>query len=87
MDKMTLAVVTHDPETDSVMTAKSLPGLTGNGNTDLKCGGCGEVIAKGLVPQAISKSFQTNRRLLLACVCGAHNLIHEATATEDTAPD
>ena len=80
---MTLAVVTHDPETDSVMTANSLPALKGNGPADLKCGGCGEVIAEGLIPQAISNSFKTNRRLLLACVCGAHNLIHEAHTEED----
>ena len=84
MEDITLAVVKPAPETDSVVTAKTLPGLTGNGTSNLNCGGCGKVIAQGLSPEVIGRSFQTPRRLLLACVCGAHNLIHEANSEDTT---
>ena len=77
MEDITLAVVTPDPASDSIITANSLPGLTGNGSSDLLCGGCHEVVAKGLTCDAIGAAFKTQRRLLMACVCGANNLIHE----------
>ena len=79
-----LAVVAHDPDMDSVITARSLPALTGQGQWNLRCGGCGAVIAKGLDPASIAHAFRTVRRLLLACTCGAHNLISEAKS--DGAP-
>lgn len=78
MEDFTLPLAEHNAETDSVMTARSLPAVTGNGPWNLHCGGCGEVIAKGLNPASIAHAFQTDRRLLLECTCGAHNLVREA---------
>lgn len=78
MEEITLALAKPDADRDAVMTARSLPALTGEGRWNLHCGGCGEVIAKGLNPASIAHAFDTDRRLLLACVCGAHNLVREA---------
>lgn len=80
MENSTLALTSHNPETDAVMTARSLPALTGNGQSDLHCGGCGEVLAKAITTEAIAHAFETDRRLLLQCTCGAHNLVSEAKA-------
>lgn len=85
MNDITLALTNPDALTDSVMTAQSMPALTGNDLVDLHCGGCGELLAKGLNPQVIARSFSTERRLLLKCVCGAHNLIREAKGGSGTA--
>ncbi len=84
MEDITLVLTDRNADTDSVVTAQSLPALTGNGPGDLLCGGCGEVLAKGLNPAAIGHTFETNRRLLLACVCGAHNLVREAKSRPDS---
>lgn len=79
MEDTKLALADHNEATDAVITAQSLPGLTGNGPSDLICGQCGEVVGKGLDTGAIARTFETKRRLLLKCTCGAHNLIAEAT--------
>lgn len=36
------------------------------------------MIAKGLTAEAIAHGFDTERRLLIQCVRGAHNLVREA---------
>ncbi len=84
MEDITLTLTDPNADTDSVVTAQSLPALTGNGPDNLHCGGCGEVLAKGLNPAAIAHTFETDRRLLLACVCGAHNLVREAKSDTGT---
>ena len=84
MDDITLAVTRHDEATDAVMKARSMPALTGNGDSDLLCGGCGEVVAKALTTEAVARLFDTKRRLLLQCVCGAHNVVREANNGGDT---
>ena len=84
MDDVTLAVARHDEATDAVMKARSMPALTGNGPADLLCGGCGEVVAKGLTSEAVARAFDTERRLLLQCVCGAHNVVREAKNGPET---
>ncbi len=84
MEDVTLPLAEHNADTDSVMTARSLPALTGNAGSNLLCGGCGEVLAKGLNPAAIATAFETDRRLLLACTCGAHNLVREAKSDTGT---
>ncbi len=81
MEDITLGLANHDPDTDAVMTAQSLPALTGSGGSDLHCGGCSEVLAKGLNTASIAHAFGTERRLLLQCVCGAHNLVREAESS------
>jgi hypothetical protein len=83
VEDITLEVVTYDPENDSVITAKKMPAMAGTGSSDLKCGGCGEVLGEHLTTQMIDDAFTTDRRLLLACVCGTHNLVHEARAAKD----
>lgn len=84
MEDVTLPLAEYNAETDAVVTAKSLPALTGNAQWNLHCGGCGELLAKGLNPASIAHAFETDRRLLLACTCGAHNLVREAKSDTGT---
>ena len=84
MEDITLAVASHDEKTDAVMKAQSMPALTGNGESDLHCGACAQVLAKNLTTEAIANTFDTDRRLLLQCVCGAHNLVREAKSSTTT---
>lgn len=78
MEEFKLALAEYDAGTDAVMTARSLPALTGEGPSDLRCGGCEEIVAKGLNPASIAHAFETDRRLLLKCLCGAYNLVRQA---------
>lgn len=78
MEGLKLAVAEYHAGTDAVMTARSLPALTGDGPSDLRCGGCEEVVAKGLNPASIAHAFDTDRRLLLKCLCGTYNLVRDA---------
>ena len=84
MEDITLALVEGNAESDAVIVAQSLPALTGNGSSDLLCGACGEVVAKSLTTDAIGRTFRSSSRLLLKCVCGGENLIHEAGAGDET---
>jgi hypothetical protein len=83
VEEFKLAVAEYRADTDAVMTARSLPALTGEGPSDLRCGGCEEIVAKGLNPASIAHAFDTDRRLLLKCLCGTYNLVREAKQDRD----
>lgn len=76
----TFETVADASERDGIILAESMPALTGNGPDDLLCGGCGEVLAAKLTPEAIASAFRTDKRLILRCVCGADNLVAQNEA-------
>ena len=85
MEDITLVLIDDNADSDAIIVAQSLPALTGNGDVDMCCGACGEVLAKSLTTDAIARTFETDSRLLLKCVCGGHNLIHDAKNGEAAA--
>ncbi len=66
---------------DAIMVAEKLPALTGNGNEDILCGSCNQVLAEKLTPQAIRRMAPTENRLVLRCTCGANNLVADEAST------
>lgn len=81
MNSTRLELAPEGSEADAIIIAQKLPALEGNGQTDLSCGGCGEVVARNLTGQAIAATFRTPRRLLLQCTCGALNIIQDGAAS------
>ena len=71
----TMDLIEDVSESDAIITAQSLPALTGTGSEDLLCAGCGQVLAAKLNNEAITNAFRTDKRLLLRCTCGASNLV------------
>ena len=63
-------------ERDRLMVARRLPLFSSAlGTDDLACGRCGAVIASGVDAETLYGNLQGASRLIVDCVCGAHNLL------------
>lgn len=72
--KLYLTVV-EPHEGDTTLEAKTLPLFSGQGDENLACGMCNKVIARGVSTKDVHDRFVTDNRLIVRCVCGAHNFI------------
>jgi hypothetical protein len=63
------------PGADAHIRAHKAPVMTGSDEGDLKCGGCGIVLASNSRPELLHQRFETDQRLILECICGALNII------------
>ena len=74
--KMLLEVIEEArPGLDAHIRANKVPVLTGADEADVNCGGCGIALAAKASPADLRKSFQTDQRLILECICGALNVV------------
>jgi hypothetical protein len=77
-----LTLIDEPEATDTSLAFHSLPPIIKNGEQDLVCGSCGEVIARSVAPHDLyvaAAALLRNRmpvRLVLTCAeCGRHNLV------------
>ncbi len=74
-DTYEFSIVDDATDDDGIIVAQSLPALSGNGTTDIHCGGCGEVLAHNLTVAAICGMFAPEGRLIIRCTCAADNVV------------
>lgn len=60
---------------DRIFVARQLPLFSGNGDENLACGNCGEIIARQVIVNSLYRNLEGSERVVVTCVCRAHNLL------------
>ena len=60
---------------DRVFVARQLPLFSGNGDENLACGKCGELVARNVAVSTLYSNLNGHERVIVTCTCGAHNLL------------
>lgn len=74
--KIYLTVIQDEQPGDGGVLATRLPWVEGDETDEnLACGSCKAVIVRGVTTTTLHNMFKADGRLIVACICGAKNII------------